>query len=418
MKKIPSFRHLQVVAAVAQCRSVRDATTRVNLSQPAVSQAVSSVERAIGEALFDRSARGMFPTEAGRLFARRIDRAIGYLKSGTEAIAANRTARRSGASVLERLATTIQLRSLVEVIEHGGYAPAARHLGVTQPNVHRAISHLEKLVGSPLFRASRFGATPTPEALVLGRCTSLAFREIDVGLEEMRELRGFQDGSVVIGTLPLLRTRILPIAVTSLLSQYPDASVTIVEAPYGELLNRLRHGHIDLMLGALRNPPPNSDLQQEELFQEPLSVVVRAGHPLLQDAAPSPARLVELEWIAPHAQTPAGVQFASFFSRHGLPLPRRIIECGSFITTRDLLVRSNRAALLSTSQIHYEMLAGELEVAVAKIPGTERPIGVCMRTDWSPTRIQSHFLMLVRKIAKERETPGLNSQDLVHYDFA
>ena len=403
MIKIPSFRHLQVVAAVAQSGGVRGATTRVNLSQPAVSQAVLSVERAIGEALFDRSARGMFPTEAGKLFARRIDRAIGYLKSATQAMAANRAARRSGERLLDRLATTIQLRSLVEVIEHGGYAPAARHLGVTQPNVHRAIGQLEKLTGSPLFQASRFGATPTPDALVLARCTRLAFREIDVGLEELRELRGLQDGSVVIGALPLLRTRILPIAVTRLLSRYPDANVTIVEAPYGEQLNRLHHGRIDLLIGALRNLPPNSDLQNEELFQEPLSVVVRAGHPLLRDESPSPADLVELEWIAPPAQTPAGVHFASFFHRHDLPLPRRIIECGSFVITRDLLIRSDRAALLSTSQIHHEMLADELKIAVAKIPGTERPIGVCTRTDWSPTRIQSHFLLLVRTTAGERD---------------
>ncbi len=237
------------------------------------------------------------------------------MKSATQAIAANKAARGSGELLLDRLATTMQLRSLVEVIEHGGYAPAARHLGVTQPNVHRAIGQLEKLAGSPLFQASRFGATPTPDALVLARCTSLAFREIDVGMEEMRELRGLQNGSVVIGALPLLRTRILPIAVTRLLSQYPDANVTIVEAPYPEQLNRLRHGRIDLLIGALRNLPPNSELQQEELFQEPLSVVVRAGHPLLHDAVPSPTHLVELEWIAPPAQTPAGMHFASFLSQ-------------------------------------------------------------------------------------------------------
>lgn len=406
MKKIPSFRHLQVVAAVARYGSVRTATSKVNLSQPAVSQAVSSVERAIGEALFDRSARGMFPTEAGKLFARRIDRAIRYLKSGAQAIAANKSPRAPAAPLLDRLATTIQLRSLVEVIEHGGYAPAARHLGVTQPNVHRAISDLEKVAGWPLFRPSRFGSTPTPEALVLARCTNLAFREIDVALEELRELRGLQDGSVVIGALPLLRTQILPIAVTRLLSQYPDANVRIVEAPYGEQLNRLRHGRIDLLLGALRNPPPSADLQQEELFQEPLSIVVRAGHSLLKNPAPTPAHLVKLEWIAPQSLTPAGTHFASFFQRHGLPLPRRIIECSSFITTRDLLVRSNRAALLSASQIHYEMLAGELEIAVAKIPGTERPIGVCTRSDWSPTKIQSHFLSLIRAVAGESTTPG------------
>jgi LysR family transcriptional regulator, regulator for genes of the gallate degradation pathway len=401
MKSLLNFRHLQVVAAVAKCGGVRGAMAKVNLSQPAISQAVSSVEREIGEQLFDRSARGMFATEACQLFARRIERAIGYLKSGARVISSSGIGRSTAPPLLDRLATTIQLRALIEVIEHGGYAPAARYLGVTQPNVHRAISDLEKVAGAPLFRPSRFGATPTPEALALARCTSLAFREIDLALEEMRELKGLQDGSIVIGALPLLRTRVLPIAVTRLLSQYPDANVKIVEAPYGEQLNRLRHGRIDLLLGALRNPPPAADLHQEELFQEHLSIVVRTGHPLLKRRTLSPAHLAKLEWIAPHVSTPAGAHFVSFFRKHGLALPRRVIECSSFVTTRDLLVRSDRAALLSASQVQYETLAGELEIAVAKVPGTERPIGVCTRADWSPTKIQSYFLSLAREIGNE-----------------
>lgn len=401
MNELHSFRQLQVVAAVARHGSVRGAAARVNLSQPAMSQAIASVERAIGEKLFDRAARGMFATESGQMFARRIERAVGYLNSGAQAIAARKAGRASEDSLLGRLATTVQLRSLIGVIEHGGYAPAARRLGVTQPNVHRAIRDLEKMVERRLFQPSRFGASPTPEALVLARCTNLAFREIELGLDELRERRGFRNGSLLIGALPLLRTRILPIAVTRLMGEFPDAKVKIIDAPYAELLGHLRHGRIDLILGALRHPTPADDLNQEELFKEPLAIVVRTGHPVLKSRLLDPTRLAQLEWIAPHPATPAGAHFEAFFRKHGVPLPRRIIECSSFTTTRDLLVRSDRAALLSASQIDSGALAGELAIAVPEVPGTERPIGVCTRTDWSPTNMQSYFLSLIREVANE-----------------
>src|SRR5687767_2645931 len=110
MNQIHSFRHLQVVAAVARHGTVRGAATRVNLSQPAISQAIASVERLLGERLFDRRARGMFATEAGQLLARRIERAIGYLNTGAQAVSARKTGRGPGASLLSRLATTGQLR--------------------------------------------------------------------------------------------------------------------------------------------------------------------------------------------------------------------------------------------------------------------------------------------------------------------
>jgi DNA-binding transcriptional LysR family regulator len=121
----------------------------------------------------------------------------------------------------------------------------------------------------------------------------------------------------------------------------------------------------------------------------------------LRTGALDPAALAKLAWIAPHILTPAGAHFAAFFRKHGLPLPRRIIECSSFITMRDLLVRSDRAALLSASQIENDALSEELAIAVAEVPGTERPIGVCRRADWSPTRMQAQFLSLIRTVALE-----------------
>jgi LysR family transcriptional regulator of gallate degradation len=395
-----NFRHLEVVAAVARHGGVHRAAAQVNLSQPAISQAVASVERTVAAALFDRVTNGMLVTDAGRVFTKRIDQAIGYLKSGAQAIATRKAGKGAGSPRLDRLATTVQLRSLIEVIERGGYAPAARHLGVSQPNVYRAIKDLEVIAGRKLFEPSPFGARPTAEALILARWASLAFREIALGMDDVRELRGVRDGSLIIGALPLVRTSILPAAVTRLLAQFPDAKVKILDGAYAELLTHLQHGRIDLIIGTLRNPPPANNLKQEELFQEVLSIVVRANHPMLKSGRLDVAKLVELEWIAPPEGTPARVIFSEFFRRHGYTHPKRVIECSSFITMRDLLVRCDRAALLSASQIQRETLTGELAIAVAALPGTERPIGICTRLDWSPTKIQASFLNLARELAQ------------------
>jgi len=397
MDQVGSFRHLHVVAAVAQFGGVRRAAAEINLSQPAISQAIMGVEQAIGESLFDRTAQGMFPTAAGHLFAKRIDRAIGYLKSGAQEIVA-KGGRETQAPLIDRLATTVQLRALIEVVEHGGYAPAARRLGVTQPNIYRALRDLEKITRRKLVQPSPLGAKPTPDGLVLARWASLAFREVELGLDELRERRGLRDGSIIIGTLPFARTWILPAAVTSLLNQHPDAKIKIIDGSYAELLNRLQHGRIDFILGALRFPASSSDLRQEELFKEPLSIIVRAGHPILKQSTADPAKMLSLDWIAPNELTPARGLFTAFFRRHGLPLPERIIECSSLVATRGLLMRSDRAALLSASQIRYEAEAGQLAVAIAALPDTERAIGICTRSDWSPTKLQAELLSLVRTV--------------------
>jgi DNA-binding transcriptional LysR family regulator len=298
----------------------------------------------------------------------------------------------------------VQWRAFLAVVEHGGYAAAARALGVSQPGVHRAARDLERLAGRPLFRAGALGAQPTPEARALARWAGLALREIEQAVEELRERRGIADGMVVIGSLPLARTRIVPTAVTRLLAERPDARVRIVDGSYAELLDRLLHGRIDLILGALRLPPPTPGLAQEALFREPLSIVVRAGHPILRDPPADVAGLSRLEWIAPNDRTPARAQFAALFRQHGVEPPRRIIECSSLVAIRGLLLQSDRAALLSASQVPFESLGEELVAAPIPLPGTERSIGICVREDWVPTATQGRLVALVREAMRSLDS--------------
>ena len=132
----------------------------------------------------------------------------------------------------------------------------------------------------------------------------------------MRALRGILDGRIWIGSLPLGRTRIVPQAVTCLLLRYPDVKVRIIDGAYDDLLTALRHGQIDILFGALREPLPTGDIMQEAIFTEPLSLIVRAGHPILSNPRFDAQSLSRLDWVLPREGTPARDGFKAFFQSH------------------------------------------------------------------------------------------------------
>lgn len=60
-----TVRHLELVLAVAELRSVTKAAVRLERSQPTVTLQLRRVEKFLGAPLFVRSPEGMLTTEAG-----------------------------------------------------------------------------------------------------------------------------------------------------------------------------------------------------------------------------------------------------------------------------------------------------------------------------------------------------------------
>jgi len=64
--KLPDFEGLAIFAKVVQMHSFVGAATQLRLSKATVSKAISRIERKLGARLFNRAARRLAVTEAGR----------------------------------------------------------------------------------------------------------------------------------------------------------------------------------------------------------------------------------------------------------------------------------------------------------------------------------------------------------------
>ena len=224
------------------------------------------------------------------------------------------------------------------------------------------------------------------------------------GYSEVSALQFREVGKIVLGSMPLARTSILPEAIIRFSERHPDIDIQVVDAPYDDLLHHLRHGDLDFLIGALRFPPPVDDVLQEELLSPPLAIICRPAHPLLITASgdvalPTLNDLPRYPWVVPREGTPTRKAFEALFEQHDIKPPQRLVETSSQILIRELLRGSDRLTLISTHQIEHELNTGLLSVLPVTLEHTRRAIGITLRQNWQATPSQMQFLDILREQA-------------------
>jgi DNA-binding transcriptional LysR family regulator len=400
---LPNLRHLAAFQAAAERGSLSAAAALVHMTQPAVSQAIASLERNIGAELLERSSAGAAPSGAGRLCAARIERVLERLRVGIAELASGaQAAGRAGRGI-----TATQLQALVAVSDAGGFGPAAKAHGVTRATFHRALRQLELAVGMPLLETTSHGLRPTREAERFAVEVRLAAAEFAQARAEIAALAGTDRGGSVIGAMPLARSSLVPSAVLSFSTRWPAHSVALLDGSYESLLQALRLGRADVLVGALREAVPR-EVIQEHLFDDPLAIVVRARHPLAAggtDRVPKLQALRRYAWIAPRAGSPLRRHYDALITAVGAGLGTAAIECNSLVAARAMLLASDRIMLLSAHQVQQELAAGQLALLPHPLGMATRAIGLTLRRGWVPTPAQRDLLDALRACAPPRKHP-------------
>lgn len=385
-----NLRHLRAVLAIHEHGSITAAAEIVFLSQPAMTQAVAKLERQLGVDLFERQTAGMRATPAGEMVAGRVKSVLEHLKVSSRGLTRGEHA--------ARMMTMTQLRAFLALSEAGTYGAAAAMTGLSQTAVHRAVSDLEQLLGKALVerRGRRVYLNPTGKRLARG--SRLAINEINAIISELGLEAG---GSVIsIGALPLSRPFLLPEALSLMTAERPDVRVRIFEGSWRELVEPLRDGVLDLIVGALR-PHDINDLRQYPLAEDRLIIVAGRNHPLAGKAMPDWETLASYPWIVAPENSPLRVQWERQFE--GRSLPDCPIECGSvMIIGRMLTTSRDFLTLLSPDQVALQIRSGLLAQVGEPLATTLRVIGITTRLNWQPTRLQKRFMEILDEVARTR----------------
>lgn len=388
-----NLRHLRSLSAIVTRGSMSAGADAVSLSQPALTQGLAKLERQLGVRLFDRRSDGVRATAEGAILTERSSMAFAHLAHAARSAA--RGAR--GFARPEQLMTATQLRAFLQLADSGSFVAAALATGLSQPALHRAVRDLEQLSAIALIERRGRGVALTGAGRRLARGVRLAANEIAAALVEMRPDLAEGGTRITIGAMPLSRALLLPRAITQLSRTAPSVTTDIVEGAWRELVDPLRDGVIDMMIGALRPEPP-ADLEQHPLFMDQLVVVGRFGHPLAAIANPSLDDLAHYPWIVGRDATPLRRQWETMFA--GRPLPTAPLECGSVLMIRGVLRGTDFLTLLSPAQVALEIEARVLQRIGPPVADSVRNIGITTRAGWRPTALQSHFLNLVIDAAK------------------
>lgn len=394
-----NLRHLRALCDVVAQRSVNRAAEAVGLSQPALTQGLSKIERQLGVRLFDRHSDGITPTSAGILLADRVARAFGFL-----AAAVRRRGRGggSGFSKPEWLMTATQLEAFIHFADAQGFAGAAAASGLSQPAIHRAVRELEQICATALAERRGRGMVLTNAGRAMARGIRLAAAEISAGIGEAR---GEIDVGtrMAIGAMPLCRALLLPRALATFLGEGEGPVIDVVEGSWRELVDPLLDGEIDLMIGALR-PEALPGVDQLPLFVDRLAIFARKGHPL-EGREIDLTALAEQGWIVGPAGSPLRTHWESFFAATALPAVP--VECGSVMVIRGLLAQSDLLTLLSPDQVALEVETGMLVRIGPDLPDSIRTIGISLRTGWRPTLAQRRLVEALIRAATETRLPKI-----------
>lgn len=397
-----NMRQLRALLAVSQGGSVHKAASILHVTQPAVTRAIHEFEQSLGLDLFERTAKGMVPTAVGAILVERTQRALAQLTQAEQELAEMGFERRSAASISAKV-THRHLRVLVAIHNHQTETAAAVELDVSQPSVTQALREMERIVEADLFLRTARGMLLTRAGEVMLRRTKLLLHEWELARDDIAAHLGNITGRIVVGALPLASTLLVPRAVTRLKQEYPELLVTILEGTYESLLDSLRCGDVDLLVGVLRYPIPCSDIVQEKLFEDLLSVVGRKDHPFAVAKSLRLADVIDSEWVLPYKGAPSRRAFEQAMHAAGLPLPKNAIESNALVALRGLLIESDRLSILSRNQIHYEELHGMLSVLPIDMRGSERPIGITTRADAKRSVGLDALMRHVRAVGEEMQ---------------
>ncbi|MDI7862878.1 pca operon transcription factor PcaQ [Rhizobiaceae bacterium n13] len=284
------------------------------------------------------------------------------------------------------------LQTFLEVARHRSVGKAADALAITQPAVTRTVRELEDILGVALFEKDGRGIRISHFGEVFLRHAGESIASVQRGLDSIAQAQKSEGPPVRIGTLPTASATFMPDVVAEFLSIGTGSPVTIVSGENRMLLNALRLGELDLVVGRLAAPELMTGLDFEPLYTEEVTIVVRPQHPLLKRRHFTLRELGQYTVLMPTRGSVIRPFVDRLLLTNGIPDLPNMIETVSDSFGRAYISRHDAAWIISRGVVMEELTSGRF--AELKIDMSETRGAVGFTTQANIERSPSLSLMM------------------------
>jgi DNA-binding transcriptional LysR family regulator len=209
--------------------------------------------------------------------------------------------------------TLYRLHCFEVVVEEGGFKRATARLHTTQPALSYQIKRLEIELGAQLFYRRPGGVCPTEAGRLLYEHTQRVSSAVHRAKKAMKELSEGATGEVRIGTVNSIGIYFMPQVLWALRDRCPAARITVLYRDADDILDAMLANQLDIAV--LADPRADRRLRYETLFEERVSLVTGASHPLFGSASITANQLANLDFVALSESTPTGALVSSYLDR-------------------------------------------------------------------------------------------------------
>lgn len=295
------------------------------------------------------------------------------------------------------------LQCFLAVTQFGSVQRAADSLSITQPAVSKTIAELESILNVRLFERGRRGAVPTGEGRLFAPHAAACVGALREGVDEISRHGVGVPASVALAVLPTVAIALLPPACAAFRARWPEVSVRIATGSNTQLLDRLKSGDADLIVGRLSEPDSMPGMSFEQLYREPLAVVVRAGHPLVHEASVTAAMLARFPVVVPPFGTLIRQSAEGVLTAFGAQALSSLIETLSVSVGRTLALHNDAIWFVPSSAVEHDVALKLLAHLPMPFAGTDEPIGLILRHDSPRSPAIDNLIDAIRDAGRARE---------------
>lgn len=189
-----------------------------------------------------------------------------------------------------------QLQYTLQIAAERNFSRAAEKLHIAQPSLSQQVSKLEKELGVVLFQRSTSTVELTHAGETFVRQAQKIVDAMELLRREMDDISQLRKGKVVIGSMPITGSHLLPHVLPAFKQAYPDIEITLLEDSSMNLEKKTASGQTDLSLLSL--PLNEPSLSYVPIGEELIDLAVPPLHPLAERAngrEPLPVHLEELK---------------------------------------------------------------------------------------------------------------------------